>query len=913
MTDIADLELVIRAPAAPAVTSMTEMSTAAEEMAVRVQAAAQEVIAQNERMAKSSAQMAVAADEMALQASMDYAKMAAATTAASLEMEAATARAAASTEAVGTAMAASSSKTERFVKPLALGAAAAVAVGVAAVVMAGNFESSTNRLVTSAGEVQSNLDTVRTGMLDMAGQVGISAENLSRAMYTIESGGQHGANGLLVLRAAAEGSKAENADLKVVADAVTTALVDYHLKATDAALVTSKLVAATSAGKTTFEELSSSLHSVLPNASSAHVSLNDILGDLAAMTIHGMGAEQAASNLSDVLNHMKGPTSLQAKELALLGMTTNQLADDLKTKGLSGTLQEISDRILHLSPPGSDKVILDLRTALSGLSAPVRELGMHLFDGSMSMKDYTKAAGALDPISAKQALSFATLAGATHRIGDQQLSGAQVLQNYGQALIKATGDATGLNVALMLSGENAGVANGAIKTVTDATVEGGNHVKGWADIQGTFNQKLAQAKDSLGALAIEVGQKLLPPVSAFLGVLASGAQWLAQHHTLATVLAAALGVLAIGFTIAAVAVWAMNSALLASPVTWIILAIVAVIAILVFAIYELVKHWSTVWGFIKRIALDVWHWLVDAWNATIAALTVAALWVKTKIIDPIVMWFDTYLLRPIKILLAGLVIEWKIAWGFASVIIDDFRKIWEANWAVIAAVATWAWDNVIKPVADFIMKYAIRPIGLEIHALGVGWDIAWSWISRRADEAWSFIKVVAGFINTYGIQPVQGAISWLAGEWDRIWTGIANTLTNIYNHTLKPIFDTIGRAVADVKNAISSIASAPGNAGQAIAHLMGFADGGLVPGPIGAPQLAVVHGGEFVVSRDMMAGGTATAIFGGAQSSGSGGSSLPQASVIQVQVSLDGTELHQATMRSTGRHTLRNGNNGLGS
>jgi TP901 family phage tail tape measure protein len=40
-----------------------------------------------------------------------------------------------------------------------------------------------------------------------------------------------------------------------------------------------------------------------------------------------------------------------------------------------------------------------------------------------------------------------------------------------------------------------------------------------------------------------------------------------------------------------------------------------------------------------------------------------------------------------------------------------------------------------------------------------------------------------------------------------------------------------------------------------MAGLFGFAEGGWVPGPVGKPVPAVVHGGEFVMSRDMLAGG----------------------------------------------------------
>src|SRR5262249_40871564 len=150
------------------------------------------------------------------------------------------------------AMAATPAKTGPSAMGLLLVAGAAGAIGLASIHMAADFESATTRLVTSAGEVQSNLASVRQGILDMAGQVGDSADQLAAALYVIESGGQHGADGLTVLRAAAEGAKTENADLTTVADAVTSVLQDYHLKASDAARVTSELVAAVGAGKTTF-------------------------------------------------------------------------------------------------------------------------------------------------------------------------------------------------------------------------------------------------------------------------------------------------------------------------------------------------------------------------------------------------------------------------------------------------------------------------------------------------------------------------------------------------------------------------------------------------------------------------------------------------------------------------------------
>jgi hypothetical protein len=514
---------------------------------------AEEASAANDKILASMARLSAQADRTAEQWYVDQTKMAAATQKMVADLEAAEAKAVASTEAMGAKMdevAATSTgfgaKVESASKRLMTVGAAGAVVGVAAVKMAADFESSTARLVTSAGETQANLAKVRQGILDMAGQVGYSAEELSKSLYTIESGGQHGADGLTVLRAAAEGAKTENAELKTVADAVTSVLQDYHLKAEDAASVTSKLVAATSAGKTTFEELAGSMSAVLPVASAAGVSIDDVLGSLASMTVHGMSAQQAAQNLTDVIRHMQSPTQVQSKELALLGMNAGDLGAKLKSAGISGTLQEISDKIQSSMGPNAQKVVLDLGTALKSLPKDVQDLGQKLIEGTITQKDFTKAAQGMNPIAAHQAASFATLAASTHTIGTTQMSGAQVMQNYGQALNKATGDATGLNVALMLTGENTKTTKNAVNTVSSAAVEAGNHVKGWSEIQSTFNQKMSQAKDGLGAMAISVGERLLPVASKLLEWLGSATSWFSQNKVAADALAVAIGVLALG-------------------------------------------------------------------------------------------------------------------------------------------------------------------------------------------------------------------------------------------------------------------------------------------------------------------------------------------------------------------------------
>jgi hypothetical protein len=89
-------------------------------------------------------------------------------------------------------------------------------------------------------------------------------------------------------------------------------------------------------------------------------------------------------------------------------------------------------------------------------------------------------------------------------------SGNPAAQEYAAALQKSVGTSAGLSVALQLTGEHAGPVNDAIKAIGKSTGDTAGNIKGWGEVQGNFNQQLDEAKASAGAMAIQVGQHLLP-------------------------------------------------------------------------------------------------------------------------------------------------------------------------------------------------------------------------------------------------------------------------------------------------------------------------------------------------------------------------------------------------------------------
>lgn len=659
---------------------------------------------------------------------------------------------------------------------VAVGATAAIFT--TAIIGAANFQQQLVKLTTSAGESTSNLTLVSSGIKDLAIQTGASVTDLADGMYKIESGGQHGADGLKVLKAAEQGAKAEGSDLTTVSDALSSVLVDYKLKADDAANVTSKLVAATAAGKMSFQDLAAAMPAILPIASAAHVSLDDILGDMASMTVHGMSAQQSAQNLADTIRHMQNPTAQQAKELSLLGLTTTQLASDMAKNGLSGTLQEISGKIANLMPAGSDKVILSLKTALNGLSPAVQALGAHLFDGTMSAKDYALAAQSLDPISAKQATSFATLAGSMHRIGDQQMSGSDVMQNYGQALAKATGDATGLNVALMLTGDNAKGTNAAVKSVKDATAEAGNNVKGWSEIQGNFNTKLQQFKQWASVASISLGQELLPAATAvldgFIGLnksVADSETWLGKHQT-AVKLAAGVLTILFGPALVGVAATATASGVkivasaVASGAGWVLNAAKASL------------EWEL--QFAKIVAAGV----VTAAKTGAQAVVTSAKWVAEAAVAS-----GAWVINELpKIVAAGVVTSAK-----AVIHAADTSAAWVLN--AIRVSVVWTTQEMPKLIVSFVKTSASATKEAAVSSA------AWVVNSAKTSVAWvvtELPKIVTGFVVTSAAATVNSAKSSAA------WVKEAAVTSFVWVTTELPkIVVGFGAVV------ISALASAP--------------------------------------------------------------------------------------------------------
>jgi hypothetical protein len=137
--------------------------------------------------------------------------------------------------------------------------------------------------------------------------------------------------------------------------------------------------------------------------------------------------------------------------------------------------------------------------------------------------------------------------------------------------------------------------------LTDA--QGGlGDVAGAADKMGkTLNDnaatKLEGFKRVAQAALVEQLAKAIPYIEATFG-------WLAKNSSWVTPLAVGLGLLAAAIGVMVAVQWAWNAALAVSPVTWIVLAVVALIGVIVYLATKtqfFQTIWAAVWGFMKGV------------------------------------------------------------------------------------------------------------------------------------------------------------------------------------------------------------------------------------------------------------------------------------------------------------------------
>ena len=285
-------------------------------------------------------------------------------------------------------------------------------------------------------------------------------------------------------------------------------------------------------------------------------------------------------------------------------------------------------------------------------------------------------------------------------------------------LLRATGDVTKSQEAMKVAMNLSAATGDDLGTVTDALAKGfagsttslGKLVPGIdktvlasKDMSKIMDEVYNKTGDALGAAADTaagkqailanslgetkeaIGAKLLPALEKLLSLLQIVVNFIAQNTTLFTILAgvvlaiaAAILVLNVAMKISTAVTWAMNAAWLASPITWIVLGIVALIAVIVIIATKTTWFqdiWNAAWGAIKDGAAAVWNWLKANWPLLLAIIT-----------------------GPIGLAVLAVVKNWDAIKSAAQTVYDWLSSVFVSVWGTIRDAATSALGLVLAPI-----------------------------------------------------------------------------------------------------------------------------------------------------------------------------------------------------------------------
>lgn len=272
---------------------------------------------------------------------------------------------------------------------------------------------------------------------------------------------------------------------------------------------------------------------------------------------------------------------------------------------------------------------------------------------------------------------------------------------------------------------------------------------------GTAASQMEGFQRQVQMVFAELGENFLPVLTAVFG-------FMNEHQGIIPILVGALAALAIGLGIAAAAQWAMNSALLANPITWIIVGVMALIA----AIVLLVANWDTVVAWLS----DVWSAVVDWFKGTLDAIGEWWSGVWQAISD-----FFVGIWQGVRDFFVGL---WQTLVGWFKAYINAYVSFWRTVWETVSGAFRAVWDTLVgwvkALVSGWLTGWRTLFSGLVTFFSGI-----WESISGGVESAWNgvldFFEGIPATIKGF----FTGIGSWLYNSGKDLVQGLLNGVKSL--------------------------------------------------------------------------------------------------------------------------------------
>ena len=202
------------------------------------------------------------------------------------------------------------------------------AAGAGALKAAMGYEDALAKLSTIADTTEVPMEELSNQILELSKTSGISAETIANNVYDAISAGQKTADAVNFVSNATQLARAGFTSTDAALDILTTSLNAYGLAAEDVSRVSDVLINTQNLGKTTVDQLASSMGKVIPTAKANGVEIETLAGAYAVMTANGIATAETTTYFNSMLNELGKNGSSAANALA-------EATADIKEGGLT--------------------------------------------------------------------------------------------------------------------------------------------------------------------------------------------------------------------------------------------------------------------------------------------------------------------------------------------------------------------------------------------------------------------------------------------------------------------------------------------------------------------------------------------------------------------------------------------------
>lgn len=222
--------------------------------------------------------------------------------------------------------------------------AATLAAGTAAVNAAADYETSFAKVSTLLSGTQSDIEQYKKDIISASNETGLSAEEMSESVYSAISAGVNQADAINFTTDALKLAKGGFTKTATAVDVLSTALNAYGMESDQASRVSDVLITTQNLGKTTVDELASSMGKVIPLASAYGVNIENLGASYATLTAGGIATSEATTYMKSMMSELAKESS---KVSTVLKDKTGKSFSELMNSGYSmgDVLQTLSDSV----------------------------------------------------------------------------------------------------------------------------------------------------------------------------------------------------------------------------------------------------------------------------------------------------------------------------------------------------------------------------------------------------------------------------------------------------------------------------------------------------------------------------------------------------------------------------------------